>query len=121
MRKRPSTLRIFKKPDHVSFLGGYVLILAALPNASSFELKLASMTFFTFTLTYEILEISEGNRQLIKLDHMTFIIAYALLIATFWGNSQTLLVISSVLFGFTLGFEIYSVRKKDIETYQKKR
>ena len=51
---------------------------------------------------------------------MTFVIAYVLVIFSFWENIQTLLIISSILFGFTIGYEIYSVRKKDIE-YKKKR
>jgi len=119
MPKLPKTIRFFKKPDHISFLIGYPLILAAIPNVN-LELKLTSMIFFTFTLGYEIFEISQGNRQIIKIDHMTFVIAYVLVIFSFWENIQTLLIISSILFGFTIGYEIYSVRKKDIE-YKKKR
>ena len=66
MPKLPKTIRFFKKPDHISFLIGYPLILAAIPNVN-LELKLTSMIFFTFTLGYEIFEISQGNRQIIKL------------------------------------------------------
>jgi len=118
MPKLPQTIRFFKKPDHISFLVGFPLILAATPTGS-FELKLASLIFFTFTLGYEIYEISHGNRQIIKLDHITFVVAYALVIVTFWENLQVLLIISSVLFAFTIGYEIYSVRRKDLE-YKKK-
>ncbi len=118
MLKLPKILRFFKKPDHISFLIGYPLILASIPYGT-FELKLASIIFFTFTLGYEIYEISQGNRQIVKLDHITFVIAYALLIVTFWENLQILLIICSILFGFTLGYEIYSVRKKDIEDSKK--
>ncbi len=119
MPKLPKTIRFFKKPDHISFLVGYPLILAAIPYGN-FELKLASMIFFTFTLGYEIYEISQGNRQIIKIDHITFVIAYILVIVSFWVSIQAILIISSILFGFTIGYEILSVRKKDIE-YKKKR
>jgi hypothetical protein len=118
MLKLPKTLRFFKKPDHISFLIGYPLILSA-TALGYFELKLASLVFFSFTLFYEIYEISKGNRQIFKLDHVAFLVAYALLILTFWENFQIILIISSILFGFTLGYEIYSVRKKDLE-YKRK-
>ncbi len=119
MPKLPRTLRFFKKPDHIAFLVAYPLILAAIPYGN-FELKLASIIFFTFTLGYEIYEISQGNRQIIKIDHITFVIAYILVIVSFWVSIQAILIISSILFGFTIGYEIFSVRKKDIE-YKKKR
>jgi len=119
MPKLPKTIRFFKKPDHISFLVAYPLILASIPYGN-FELKLASMIFFTFTLGYEIYEISQGNRQIIKIDHITFVIAYILVIVSFWVSIQAILIISSILFGFTIGYEIFSVRKKDIE-YKKKR
>ncbi len=118
MPKFPRTLRFFKKPDHIAFLIAFPTLIAAIPYGT-FELKLASMIFFTFTLGYETYEISKGNRQIVKPDHIAFVIAYALVIVTFWENLQVLLIISAVLFGFTIGYEIYSVRKIDLENKKK--
>ena len=120
MVKLPKTLRFFRKPDHIAFLSGYLLILVSLP-LDFFELKFTSVIFFTFTLSYEIYEISKGNRDIIKLDHIIFVIAYALLLITFWQNYLFLTVLASVLFGFTLGYEINTVRKKDLEKLKRKK
>ena len=114
MVKLPKTLRFFRKPDHIAFLDGYLVIFVSLP-LDFFELKFASVIFFTFTLGYEIYEISKGNRDIVKLDHITFVIAYVLLLITFWENYLILTVLAIVLFGFTLGYEVYTVRKKDLQ------
>ena len=114
MIKLPKTIRFFRKPDHIAFLIGYSIILVSLP-LDFFELKLGSIVFFTFTLSYEIYEISKGNRTIMKLDHITFVIAYAILLVTLWQNYFILTMLAVVLFGFTLGYEIYTVRKKDLE------
>jgi len=119
MIKLPRTLRFFRKPDHISFLIGFPLLLAA-TLTNLFELKIGSLIFFTFTLSYEVFEISKGGREIIKVDHITFVIAFILLIVTFWYSLQILLIFSSILFGFTLGYEIYSVRKKDLEKKKRK-
>lgn len=114
MLRLPRSIRFFRKPDHISFLSGFTLMLASIPTGL-FELRLASVIFFTFTIGYEIYEISQGNRQVLKPDHFAFMAAYILLIVTFWHDLQILLVVSSVLFAFTLGYEIYEVRRKDLE------
>lgn len=85
----------------------------------SFELKLGSIIFLTFTIGYEIYEILQGNRQILKPDHITFITAYILLLVTFWQNLEILLIAGSVLLAFTLGYEIYEVRRKDLEKKKK--
>ena len=118
MIKLPKSIRFFRKPDHISFLIGYPLILSVIPTNSDI-LKTIGMIFFSFTLSYEIYEISKGNRQIIKLDHITFVIAFIILIVTYWYNFQILLIISSVLIGFTLVYEIYIVRKNDLKNQRK--
>ena len=112
MAKLPKSIRFFRKPDHISFLIGYPIILSVIPTNSEI-LKIIGMIFFSFTLIYEIYEITQGNRQIVKLDHITFVIGFIILVITFWYNLQILLITSSILFGFTLGYEIYSVWKKD--------
>ncbi|KAG2475139.1 MAG: membrane protein of unknown function [Nitrosopumilales archaeon] len=114
MLRLPKTVRFFRKPDHIAFLFGYASILIVIPT-ESFELKIASAILFTFTIGYEFYEISQGNRQIVKADHIAFIIAYIMLLVTFWYNLQILLITSVILFGFTLAYEIYDVRRKDLE------
>ena len=114
MLKLPKSIRFFRKPDHISFLIGYPIILSVIPTGSEI-LKVIGMIFFSFTLCYEIYEISQGNRQIVKLDHITFVVAYIILIVTFWYDFQILLIISSILIGFTLVYEIYTVRKNDLK------
>ena len=119
MIKLPKTLRFFRKPDHITFLIGYIIILAYLP-LNFFELNLISVLFFTFTLIYEIYEISKGNRNIVKVDHIAFVIGYVLLLVTFWQNYLFLTLLAAVLFGFVLGYEVYTVRKKDLEKLKRK-
>ena len=117
--KLPRTIRFFRKPDHISFLSGFTLLLVVLLT-DIFELKVASFLFFSFTLVYEIFEISKGGRDIFKLDHFTFVFAYALIIFSFGYENLLILPIASVLMGFTLGYEIYRVRKLDLENMRKK-
>jgi hypothetical protein len=116
--KLPRAIRFFRKPDHISFLVGFILILIHLVF-NNIEIKIATIIFFTFTLIYETYEISKGNRDIIKLDHIAFVIGYVLLILTLWYELWPFLVISSILFSFTLGWEIYSVRKRDLENMKR--
>lgn len=120
MIKLPKTIRFFRKPDHIAFLIGYSAILFFL-ILDFFELKLGSIIFFTFTLCYEIYEISKGNREVVKLDHITFVIAYIMLIVTFWYNIFILTILATILFGFTLAYEIYTIRKKDLENLRRRK
>jgi len=117
--KLPKAVRFFRKPDHISFLAGFPLLLAVLPT-NIFELKVASFLFFSFTLAYEVFEISKGGREIFKLDHVTFVFAYALIIFSFVYENALILPMASVLMGFTLGYEIYRVRKLDLENMRKK-
>jgi len=112
--KLPSSVRFFRKPDHISFLIGLVFIFVFI-FTETFETKLASFIFFTFTICYETYEISKGNRQIFKLDHIAFVVGYILLIVSFWEDIILLLIISTILFIFTLSFEIYTVRKNDLK------
>ena len=114
MPRLPQAIRFFRKPDHISFLSGFALILIS-TITNLFEIKLASTVFFSFTLAYELYEISKGGRDFVKLDHFTFVIGYALLLISFWYDLQLLLVLISILFGFTLAYEVYRVRKMDLE------
>ena len=116
--KLPRTIRFFRKPDHISFLIGLPLLISVLPT-NIFELKVISFLCFSFTLVYEIFEIRKGNRDIFKLDHFTFVFAYALIIFSFVYENVLILPIASVLMGFTLGFEIYRVRKLDLENMKK--
>ena len=117
--KLPRAIRFFRKPDHISFLGGFSLLLAVLPT-DIFELKIASFLCFSFTLTYEIFEIRKGGRDIFKLDHFTFVFGYALIIFSFGYENVLILPIASVLMGFTVSYEIYRVRKLDLENMRKK-
>jgi hypothetical protein len=105
--KLPKTIRFFRKPDHISFLIGLFFILVSV-FTNSFETKLISFIFFTFTICYETYEILKGDRQIFKLDHIAFVIGYILLIVSFWEDII-------LLFIFTLSFEIYTVRKNDLK------
>ncbi len=116
--KLPSPIRFFRKPDHIAFLVGLFFILVSI-FTNSFETKLLSFIFFTFTICYETYEISKGNRQIFKLDHIAFVIGYVILVVNFWEDIIILLVISTILFIFTLSFEIYTVRKNDLKNQQK--
>ncbi len=117
--KLPRTIRFFRKPDHISFLIGLSLLVPVLLT-NIFELKVASFLFFSFTLAYEIFEIRKGNRDIFKLDHFTFVFGYALIIFSFVYENVLILPIASVLMGFTLGYEIYRVRKLDLENMRNK-
>ena len=116
--KLPSSVRFFRKPDHISFLIGLAFIIISI-FTYTFETKLISFIFFTFTIIYETYEISKGNRQIFKVDHIAFVIGYIILIVSFWEDVILLLIISAILFVFTLLFEIYAVRKNDLKNQQK--
>ena len=116
--KLPRSIRFFRKPDHISFLIGLIFIFVSI-FTNNFETKLASLIFFTFTICYETYEISKGNRQIFKVDHITFVIGYVSLIVSFWEESILLLLSSTLLFIFTVTFEIYSVRKNDLKNSRK--
>ena len=118
--KLPMAIRFFRKPDHLSFLVGFPLLLAVLPT-NIFELKVASFLCFSFTLAYEIFEISKGGRDIFKLDHFTFVFAYALIILSFIYENPLILPIVFILMSFTLGYEIYRVRKLDLENMKRKK
>lgn len=117
--KLPRAIRFFRKPDHLSFLIGFPLLLSIL-QTDIFEIKVASLLFFSFTLVYEIFEISKGGRDIFKLDHFTFVIAYALIVFSFVYQNSLILPISGILMGFTLSYEIYRVRKLDLKNMRKK-
>lgn len=112
--KLPRAIRFFRKPDHLSFLVGFPLLLVVLPT-NIFELKVASFLCFSFTLIYELFEIRKGGRDIFKLDHFTFVFAYALIILSFVHENSFILPVASILMGFTVGYEIYRVRKLDLE------
>ena len=116
--KLPRSIRFFRKPDHIAFLIGLIFIFVSI-FTETFETKLASFIFFTFTICYETYEISKGNRQIFKLDHIAFVVGYIILIVSFWEDIILLLIVSTVLFVFTLSFEIYTVRKNDLKNQQK--
>ena len=112
--KLPQAIRFFRKPDHISFL--IALVFVIISNFTlTFETKIIGLIFFTFTIIYETYEISKGNRQIFKVDHIAFVIGYVMLIVTFWENSVYLLMGSTILFVFTVLFEIYAVRKNDLK------
>jgi len=117
--KLPRAIRFFKKPDHLSFLIGFPLLLAVLPT-NIFEIKLLSTLCFSFTLIYELFEISKGGRDIFKLDHFTFVFAFALIIISFVYEHELILPIASMLMGFTVSYEIYRVRKLDLENQRKR-
>ena len=117
--KLPRAIRFFRKPDHISFLVGYILFLPVIAT-DIFELKVASFLLFSFTLVYEIFEISKGGRDIYKLDHFTFIFGYALIILSFVYPDFLILITVVSLMTFTLLYEIYRVRKLDLENMRKK-
>jgi len=119
MTKLPKSIRFFRKPDHIAFLAAFALILIY-TGTNLFEIKLISTLLFIFTLGYELFEISKGNRDIKKLDHFTFLIALAFLLISFWYESIVFLALINVLFGFTLVYEIYRVRKQDIENERRR-
>jgi len=120
MTKLPKAIRFFRKPDHISFLLAYsIIIISSLIN--SFEMKLASTVFFTFTLCFELYEISKGNRDIVKLDHITFVVGYIMLIVSFWYDLLIIIIPILILFGFTLVYEIYRVRVMDIKNLNESR
>ena len=115
--KLPQAIRFFRKPAHISFL--IALVFVIISNFTlTFETKIIGLIFFTFTIIYETYEISKGNRQIFKVDHIAFVIGYVMLIVTFWENSAYLLMGSTILFIFTVLFEIYAVRKNDLKNQQ---
>jgi len=114
MLKVPKTIRFIRKVDHITFLIGLGLILIATP-LQSFEIKLVSAIFFIFTLCYEIYEISSRETDIWQVDHITFVIGLAMLLFSFWYESLWLLILVDVLMCFTFGWEVYRVRKKDLE------
>lgn len=116
--KFPHAIRFFKKPDHLSFLIGFPLLLILIPT-NIFEIKIATVIFFTFTLIYEIFEIRKGGRDIFKLDHFTFVIAYFLIVVSFVIDNLIILPLAGFLMSFTLGYEIYRVRKLDLERIRK--
>ena len=118
MPKLPKSIRFFRKPDHISFLVGYGFILSFI-FVNLIELKILSLLGFTFTLCYELFEISKGDRDFIKLDHFTFVIGFVLLILSIWVENNFLLLTIIVLFTFTLIYEIYRVRKNDLKNKNK--
>jgi len=119
MTKLPPPIRFFSKPDHLAFLAAFALILIY-TGTNLFEIKLVSTLLFIFTLGYELFEISKGSRDIKKLDHFTFLIALAFLLISFWYESIEFLALINVLFGFTLVYEIYRVRKQDLENERRK-
>ena len=118
MLKLPRSIRFFRKPDHISFLVGYVFVIGFV-FTNLFELKIMSLIGFGFTLCYELFEISKGNRDFIKLDHFTFVIGFVLLVLSIFVENNFLLLMIIVLFTFTLIYEIYRVRKNDLKNKNK--
>jgi hypothetical protein len=116
--KLPHAIRFFRKPDHISFLVGFPLLLALLPT-NNFELKVATVLCFSFTICYEIFEIKKGSRDIFKLDHFTFVFGYILIIISFVYENSLILPVASILMGFTVSYEIYRVRKLDLKNKQK--
>jgi len=119
MARIPKSIRFFRKPDHLAFLVGYGLILIA-TGLESFEIKLASTIFFIFTLGYEIYEISSRETKFWQIDHIVFVVAFALLLFSFWYTPLWLMILVDVLISFTLVWEIYRVRKKDLENERRR-
>ena len=119
MTQLPRTIRFFRKPDHIAFLVAFTLILIY-TGTNLFEMKLFSTLLFIFTLGYELFEVSKGSRDIKKLDHFTFLIALAFLLISFWYESIAFLALINVLFGFTLVYEIYRVRKQDLENERRR-
>ena len=116
--KLPHAIRFFRKPDHISFLVGFALLSSHL-FINDFFLKIATILTFSFTLAYELLEISKGGRDIYKLDHFTFVIGFVLLIATIIYENQLILYLIFILMAFTLGYEVYRVRQMDLKNRKK--
>ena len=116
--KLPHAIRFFRKPDHISFLVGFALLSSHL-FINEFTLKIATILTFSFTLAYELFEISKGGRDIYKLDHFTFVIGFVLLIATIVYENQIILYLVFILMAFTLGYEVYRVRQMDIKNRKK--
>jgi hypothetical protein len=114
----PRAIRFFRKPDHISFLVGFALLSSHLFIDDIF-LKIATILTFSFTLAYELFEISKGGRDIYKLDHFTFVIGFVLLIVTIIYENQFILYLIFILMGFTLGYEVYRVRKMDLKNMNK--
>ena len=85
-----------------------------------FLIKIATIVTFSFTLAYELFEISKGGRDIYKLDHFTFVIGFVLLITTIVYENQIILYLIFILMSFTLGYEVYRVRKMDLKNMKKK-
>ncbi|MCH6570966.1 MAG: hypothetical protein IH780_00115 [Thaumarchaeota archaeon] len=119
MIRIPKTIRFIRKPDHITFLIGLGLILIA-TVLQSFEIKLVSTIFFIFTLGYEIYEISSRETDIWQVDHVTFVIGIAILLFSFWYESLWLLILVDVLMCFTFGWEVYRIRKKDLENKKRR-
>ncbi len=62
---------------------------------------------------------SDGHNSGVNEGGITFIIALAFLLISFWYESIAFLALINVLFGFTLVYEIYRVRKQDLENKTK--
>ena len=112
--KLPHAIRFFRKPDHISFLVGFTLLSSHL-FIDDFILKIATILTFSFTLAYELFEISKGGRDIYKLDHFTFVIGFVLLIVTIISENQLILYLIFILMAFTLGYEVYRVRQVDLK------
>ena len=119
MIKLPRAIRFFSKPDHIAFLVGYGLIIIGI-FLEFVEIKIVSIISFAFTLAYELFEISKGNRDIWKLDHVTFVLGFCLLIISFCINEKILIYLITILFTFTLLYEIYRVRINDLKNRKKK-
>jgi len=116
--KLPHAIRFFRKPDHITFLLGFTLLSSHL-FIDNFLIKIATILIFSFTLAYELFEISKGGRDIYKLDHFTFVIGFVLLIATIVYENQIILYLVFILMVFTLGYEVYRVRQMDIKNRKK--
>jgi hypothetical protein len=116
--KLPRAIRFFRKPDHITFLVGFTLLSSHL-FIDDFLIKIATIVTFSFTLVYELFEISKGGRDIYKLDHFTFVIGFVLLIATIVYENQIILYLVFILMTFTLGYEVYRVRQMDLKNRKK--
>lgn len=119
MLKKFSSLRFLRAPDHISFLVGFSLLLTVFLT-DIFELKIASTLFFSFTIVYELVEIIKRCSEIFKLDHVTFMFGFILIIISFVYQHLVILPLAAILMGFTLFYEIYRVRLIDLEWEKKK-
>ena len=70
--KLPRAIRFFRKPDHISFLIALVFVIIS-NFILTFETKIISLIFFTFTIiyeTYEILRFQFSHPILLNLHHL---------------------------------------------------